>query len=163
MKIAIIYHSESGNTKKIADIIKSEAEGAAGIEAKAISLADMGDADKRFIGDSRAVIFGCPTYAGTMSWQMKKYLDTVDVPLAGKLGSAFATENHLGGGADFAELSIIGCLLVRGMVVYTGGAAEAPFTHFGAVAIKGGDDAQVDRAKKFALKIVKKAKELFSE
>lgn len=160
MKISIVYHSESGNTKKIAEIIKETVESINGIEAKAINIVNL---DNRFIDDSKVVIFGSPTYCGTMSWQLKKFLDTTNNKLAGKMGCAFATENYIGGGADFAELTIIGCILVRGMIVYSGGAAETPCTHFGAVIIKDGDESQVDRVKKYAIKIVKMAKELFPE
>lgn len=160
MKISVLYHSESGNTKKIADIMMETAKSVPGIEAKSM---DIDELDKAFIEESKVVLFGCPTYCGTASWQMKRYLDTTDNKLAGKLGGAFATENHIGGGADFAELTMIAGMLVRGMVVYSGGAAETPFTHFGAVAIKGGDDSQVERAKKYALKMVAKAKELFPD
>ncbi len=160
MKISVLYHSESGNTKKIADLIKETAESIPGIEAKAIDIENL---DKTYIDESKVVLFGCPTYCGALSWQMKKYLDTTDNNLAGKLGSVFATENHIGGGADFAELTIIAGLLVRGMIVYSGGAAETPYTHFGAVAIKSGDAAQIERVIKYTHKIVKKAKELFFE
>lgn len=158
MKIGIVYHSESGNTEKIARAMEAAGNAIPGIEAKAINVASPDDA---FLNESKAILFGCPTYSGSLSWQLKKYLDTIPVALKGKLGSAFATENHIGGGADFAELTIIGALLVRGMVVYTGGAMEPPATHFGAVAIKAGTDEQVERAKAFMGKIAAKAKELF--
>lgn len=158
MKIAILYHSESGNTKKIAHIIQDTANKIDGIDAKAI---DINEIDNQFIDESKVVIFGCPTYCGTLSWQLKKYLDTTSNKLSGKLGSPFVTEAHIGGGADFAELTIIGCLLVRGMIVYTGGAAKSPYTHFGAVSINSGDEAQIERVKNYTHKIVDKAIELY--
>lgn len=158
MKIGIVYHTESGNTEKIARAMEAAGNAIDGIEAKAMNVLSP---DEAFLNESKAILFGCPTYCGTLSWQLKKYLDTISVPLKGKLGSAFATENHIGGGADAAELAIIGCLLVRGMVVYTGGAMEPPATHFGAVAIKAGTDDQVERAKAFMGKIARKAIELY--
>lgn len=161
MKISVLYHSQSGNTKKVAQIIKETAESVSAVEAKAIDIENINNIDNQFIDESMVIIFGCPTYCGTLSWQLKKYLDTNGNKLAGKLGSPFATENHIGGGADFAELTIIGCLLVRGMIVYTGGASETPYTHFGAVTIKDGDLAQIERVKKYTHKIVNKAFELF--
>lgn len=160
MKVSIIYHSESGNTKSVAETLRNAAAAFPGIEAQTI---DVKRPDKGFIDASKVVMFGCPTYAGTISWQLKQYLDTTDCALAGKLGCAFSTENHLGGGADFAELTIIGCLLVRGMIVYSGGAAEAPYTHFGAVTIRAGDETQAARAKMYAGKIIRIAKELFPD
>jgi len=158
MKIGIVYHSESGNTEQIARIMEAAGNAIPGIEAKAINVLSP---DDEFLREAKAILFGCPTYCGTLSWQLKKYLDTNSIGLKGKLGSAFATENYIGGGADFAELTIIGCLLVHGMVVYTGGAMESPATHFGAVAIKAGTDDQIERAKAFIGKVASKAKELF--
>lgn len=64
-------------------------------------------------------------------------------------------------GADGAELSILGCLLVHGMIVYTGGAMSSPATHFGAVVIKSGSDEQIERAKAFMGKIARKTREFF--
>jgi NAD(P)H dehydrogenase (quinone) len=150
MKIAIVYHSATGNTQKIAQVI---AEGA-GISP---------EIDVAFLAESKAVIFGCPTYYGTFSWQMKKWFDTTKVNLAGKLGSVFATENHLGGGADLAELGMAGHMLVRGMLVYSaGGSKEGPITHYGAVIIKDGDEFQQHRAKLLGKRVAEKAVELFS-
>lgn len=160
MKVSIVYHSVTGNTKKIAEIMADAVCQVSGFEAKAISIDAL---DEKFIEDSAAVIFGSPIYCGTFTWQMKKFIDTsFGLQLQDKLAGVFMTENYLGGGADFAELSLIGCLLVRGMIVYSGGAMNGdPFTHLGAVAIKDGDEYQVERAKIFAQRIAKKALQLF--
>jgi NAD(P)H dehydrogenase (quinone) len=160
MKLAVIYHSETGNTQKVAKVIASAAQEIASTETQVMSIDNI---DESFIDESAAVIFGCPTYCGTFSWQIKKFFDTTNIKLNGKLGAVFVTENHLGGGADIAELSVAGCMLVRSMLVYSGGALEGnPLTHFGAVVQKSGDDLQLERAKVFGQRIAKKAHELFS-
>jgi NAD(P)H dehydrogenase (quinone) len=158
MKLSIVYHSESGNTKRVAEIIANTIQGIDGMEVKAMSIDTV---DENFINESAAVIFGCPTYCGTCSWQMKKFLDTsAKIKLSEKLGGVFVTENYIGGGADFAEIVLMGCLLVRGMLVYSGGIKQAP-THFGSVLIKDGDELQINKAKVFAHKFAEKALELF--
>lgn len=159
MKISIVYHSISGNTQKIAEIMADAVRQLNNIEVKAISIDAI---DKNFIEESSAIIFGSPVYCGTFTWQMKKFLDTsLDLKLQDKLAGVFMTEGHIGGGADFAELSLTGCLLVRGMLVYSAGAMNGnPFTHLGAVTVKEGDEYQIERAKVFAQRIAKKAKEL---
>ncbi|NRT71167.1 hypothetical protein [Clostridium beijerinckii] len=81
--------------------------------------------------------------------------------LDGKLGGVVITENFIGGGADFAEITLMGCLLVRGMMVYSGGVKQVP-THFGAVLIKDGDEYQINKTKIFAQKFAKRALELFN-
>lgn len=159
MKVSIIFHSESGNTKNVAEAMVNAAQKVEGIEAKAMSIDYV---DKDFVIESTTIIFGCPTYCGTLSWQMKKFLDMTALDYKGKLGGVFVTENYLGGGADIAELAIIGCLLVGGMLVYSGGAADgAPLTHYGAVLRKAGDEFERERACVLAQRIAKKAIELF--
>lgn len=162
MKIAIIYHSESGNTAKIAEQIAAGAQSVPEIEVKTMSIDAV---DSEFVTAAKAVVFGCPTYYGTFSWQMKKWFDTKgSLKLADKLGSVFATANHIGGGAEIAELGMAAHLLVSGMLVYTPGvAAGAPYLHYGAVAIKDGDDFQKERARIFGQRIAAKTLELFGE
>jgi NAD(P)H dehydrogenase (quinone) len=159
IKIAVIYHSESGNTAKVAELIAAGARLNDGVEVRTMSVVEV---DKDFVGDARAVILGTPTYAGSLSHQMKDWLDTGRVKLADKLGAVFATENYLGGGADTAEMALIGHLLVKGMVVYSAGASRGqPFTHYGCVTIRAGDEAQQERARIFGQRVAAKALELF--
>ena len=159
MKISIVYHSESGNTKKLAEIIGEGARISDSIEIKIMSIESV---DEKFVKESKAVIFGCPTYSGSLSWQIKKWFDTTPVDLEGKIGGVFATENYLGGGADNAELAMIGCILVRGMLAYSAGFTKGePLTHFGAVILKDGDNFQKDRARLLGKRIAEKALELF--
>jgi NAD(P)H dehydrogenase (quinone) len=159
MKVAVIYHSVTGNTQKIAEIIADGMKLDQTIDVRCMPVEHV---DFNFLEETKAVIFGCPTYCGSFSWQMKQWLDTNHGKLAGKLGSVFATENYLGGGADFAEMALIGHLLVHGMLIYSSGVSEGdPFTHFGAVCIKDGDEVQKERARIFGKRITQKAKELF--
>jgi NAD(P)H dehydrogenase (quinone) len=161
MKISIIYHSETGNTKKMAEIISEGAKRDGKAEVKVMSIDDI---DETFVERSNAVILGCPTHRGSYSWQMKKWIGTTKLKVAGKLGSVFATEAYIGGGADMAEIGLICHLLVMGMLVYSAGAsAGQPFTHFGAVAIREGDEAQKERARIFGERIARKALELFDK
>ncbi len=158
MKLSIIYHSESGKTKKVAETMANTIQEIGNLEVKIMSVDDV---DENFINESVAVIFGCPTYCGTCSWQMKKFLDTsIKINLSEKLGGVFATGNYIGGGADFAEITLLGCLLVRGMLVYSGGIKQAP-THFGAVLTNVEDELQINKTKIFAEKFANKALELF--
>ncbi len=73
MKVSVIYHSVSGNTKKLAEIIAGGAGSVEGIEARAFSIEGI---DSTFLEESKAAIIGSPTYLGTYSWQIKQWLDT---------------------------------------------------------------------------------------
>lgn len=160
VKISIIYHSESGNTKKVAKLISEGAKKVEGIETKCMSIDDV---DKIFLEQSKIVFFGTPTYAGTYSWQMKKWLDTCKLNFAGKVGCVFATENFVGGGADNAELALISELIVKGMFIHSVGAsAGLPYTHFGAVCIKDGTEQQKERVLIFAERVVRNVEKFIS-
>jgi NAD(P)H dehydrogenase (quinone) len=160
IKLSIVYHSVTGNTKRVAGLIEEGAQKVQGVETKVMSIDDC---DFDFMKESDCIIFGTPTYLGTFSWQMKGFFDKgLKVKLAGKMGAVFATENFIGGGADFALLSLIGHMLVKGMLVFSGGVSEGhPYTHFGAVCIKDGDDNQKERAILFGERIVNKAAEIY--
>ena len=74
------------------------------------------------------------------------------------------SEGYIGGGADFAEMGLIAHFLVLGMLVYSGGTSYGqPFTHYGAVAVKDGDEAQRERARIFGERIARKTRELFDK
>jgi len=161
MRISVIYHSETGNTKRIAEMIAEGAKLGGEVEVKSMSIEEIDDS---FVESSKAIILGCPTHRGAFSWQMKKWIGTTKLKLAGKLGSVFVTEGYIGGGADFAEMGLIAHFLVLGMLIYSGGTSWGqPFTHYGAVAIKDGDEAQRERARIFGERIARKTRELFSK
>jgi len=161
MKISVIYHSVSGNTQHAAELIAEGARLGGEVEVKSMNIDEV---DEAFITESKAVILGCPTHRGNLSWPMKKWIETTRLKLAGKIGSVFATAGYIGGGADFAEMELIAHLLVMGALVYSGGTALGqPNIHFGAVVIKDGDEAQRDRAQLFGERVAKKTLELFSK
>jgi len=159
MRISVIYHSETGNTKKLAEIISEGAKLDGKVDVKLMSIDEIDDA---FVEGSAAVIVGCPTHRGMFSWQMNKWLGRTKLKLAGKIGSVFVTEGYIGGGADTAEMGLIAHMLVAGLLIYSAGTSGGqPFTHYGAVAIKDGDEAQKERARIFGERIGRKAIELF--
>ncbi len=161
MKISVIYHSVSGNTLKQAELVAEGVRSAPGAEVKVMSIDNP---DNVWIQESVAVIFGCPTYEGTCSWQMKRYLDEPGVNFAGKLGGFFASQNWPGGGgADLAEITMIAAAMVMGMLVYSGGVAKGyPPIHFGAVSRKEPtSDIDRERAIKLGKNIADMALKLF--
>lgn len=76
--IAIVYHSGYGHTKKLAEAIQTGAEREAGSQVYMLAI----DAEGKLPVDgfaqleqADAIIFGSPTYMGTVSWQFKKFAD----------------------------------------------------------------------------------------
>jgi NAD(P)H dehydrogenase (quinone) len=162
MNVAILYHSETGNTRKMAELVLEGCMAVEGVEARCMPIDEV---DEAYVTRSSAVILGSPTYEGSCTWQIKRFLDTQAQGLAGKLGGVFASQNWPGGGgASFAEMTMIAGMLVRGMLIYSGGISEGqPYLHFGAVSCRAPDeDLYRDRCRKLGENIARKALELFA-
>lgn len=160
MKLAIIYFSKTGKTKEMAEVIANGMKSEEGIEA---GVFDIENIDYDFIKESKAVVFGTPTYYANTCWQIKKWFDeSRDCNLEGKIGAVFATADYAQGGASTAMLTIINHLMVKGMLVYSGGSALGqPYLHLGAVALKENFEESKENFEIFGERIAKKAKELF--
>ncbi|MDL2329331.1 NAD(P)H-dependent oxidoreductase [Desulfosarcina sp. OttesenSCG-928-A07] len=163
MKVSIVYHSESGNTQKMAACIVEGLQSVDGIDAKAFGIDAV---DKEFVKQSRVVIVGTPVYGGSLTAKLKTWMETEarELKLGGKVGGAFATAAYVHGGGDVAIQSILSQMLVFGMLVYSGGAAMGkPVIHYGPVAIGGDTATYGDLFKLYGKRMAEKAKELFAE
>lgn len=160
MKLAIVYFSKTGNTKEMAQIV---ADGMKKVEGVEVGIFDIEHIDDDFIKESRAVVFGTPTYYANTCWQIKKWFDeSKPYNLEGKIGAVFATANFAQGGADTAILTIINHLMVKGMLVYSGGSALGqPYIHLGAVALKENFEESKEQFSIFGERIAQKAIALF--
>lgn len=137
MKLSVVYHSKTGNTKEMAEAIVTGMERVAGVAAKAFPIDGV---DEAWIKESCGVVLGSPTYLASISGETKIWLDNCarKLGLAGKLGGAFATANYVHGGGDLAIRLILDHLMVLGMLTYSGGGAYGkPVIHLGPVAVAG--------------------------
>lgn len=167
MKISIILYSETGNTEKAAEYITAGAMKIEGTEVKCFNIKDEENWDVEYIKESKAVIFGTPTYYANICWQMKKWFDTQGVKygLGGKIGSAFATENSPnGGGAELAIMTIYNHLLVYGMLVYSTGVDYGrPPIHIGPTIVKDQMQDREENCRRFGERIAMKVRDLFGD
>jgi len=160
VNIAIIYHSESGNTRKMAELVKEGCERVAGVQARCMPVQDV---DQDYVDAAAALILGAPIYGGSCSWQMKRFLDTGARPSwRSKLGGVFVSQRYpAGGGESFGEMVILGGMLSRGMMVYSGGVAGRPDgLHFGAVSVGAPEGVFADRCLRLGEAIAARAQEL---
>lgn len=100
MKMSVVYHSVSGNTRAMAEIIVQGMEQVEGVEARAFSIDAV---DEDWLRESVCLVAGSPTYYASVSGAMKLFLEKLGkYGVAGKLGGAFATANYIHGGAELA-------------------------------------------------------------
>ena len=73
-KVAVVYHSGFGHTERQAKAVLEGAAAVAGVTAQLVSVAD---AEKHWddLAAADAIIFGAPTYMGSVSAGFKKFMD----------------------------------------------------------------------------------------
>jgi NAD(P)H dehydrogenase (quinone) len=76
-KIAIIFHSGYGHTRRVAGYVE-KGVASSGVAVKSIAIDSEGNVPEaawQMLRESDAIIFGTPTYMGGPSWQFKKFAD----------------------------------------------------------------------------------------
>jgi NAD(P)H dehydrogenase (quinone) len=73
-KIAVIYHSTYGHTKLQAEAVLRGAQSVAGAAATLYTVEEA-TAKMDELDSADAIIFGCPTYMGSMSAGMKAFIE----------------------------------------------------------------------------------------
>ena len=166
MNFAIIYDSKTGHTREMGELIAEGME-TTGAQVRLFSVEDPVDAE--YVDSCAGVVFGTPTYAASTTWRMMKWFneDSAGLKLGGKLAGAYATAHYAQGGADVAIMVLLPELLVRGMLVYSGGTAYGkPFIHLGPVALDAVDghyEACKPLFRLFGERFASKAAELFGK
>ncbi|MEJ2704568.1 MAG: flavodoxin domain-containing protein [Sedimentisphaerales bacterium] len=135
----VIYHSRSGNTKKMGETI-AQAMNDAGVETRCTSIDDVKVEE---LLDYDAIVIGSPTYYGQMAGSIKRFFDesvSLHGKLDGKVGAAFASSANVGGGNETTIMSIIEAMIIAGCVVQ----GDPQGDHYGPVSI-GKPDERVER------------------
>jgi len=123
MNVLIVYHSDYGNTQKMACSI------AAGMKASQSDIRIVSksceETDLNDLIDADVIVFGCSVHMGSMAWPMKKLIDEagklwMDGSLEGKIGGLFVTGGGFGGaggGVEQTMISLYSNFLEHGMIV----------------------------------------------
>jgi NAD(P)H dehydrogenase (quinone) len=152
----ICYYSVTHNTEKmagrIADVLRGQ-----GLD---VDLKKVEDTALDDLLKYECLLFGSPTYYGSMAWPIKKLLDEsvkFHGKLRGKVGGAFSSSANVGGGNETTILDILKALLIHGMVVrgdYRG-------DHYGPVSIGRPDNRALKCCESYARNVAALVKKLF--
>jgi multimeric flavodoxin WrbA len=74
VKVAIAYHSGYGHTEVLAHAVATGVENA-GAVAQTISVADLDNLNWDVLAEADAIVFGSPTYMGSVSGPFKTFMD----------------------------------------------------------------------------------------
>lgn len=163
MKMMVLYHSKTGNTKKMAEVIVQGMERIPGVQAKACSIEAV---DEAWAKESKCIVLGSPIYMASVSAAVKSWLEgpCKRCELAGKMGGAFATANYIHGGGDLGIRLILDHMMVYGMLTYSGGGAYGnPVIHLGPVAIGGHLEESEETFLLYGERMARKTVELFGQ
>lgn len=157
MKVLVGYYSQTGTTKKMAEII-SDTLKKEDLDVTLSSI-DKVKADDllRFDG----IIIGSPTYYGTVAYQIKKLFDesvAFHGELDNKVGAAFSSSANVAGGNETTLLSILEAMLIHGMVIQ----GDSKGDHYGPVAVDKVDNRAELNCVRFAKRFVKLLKKMHS-
>ncbi len=74
-KIAVVYHSGYGHTARQAEAVKNGAASVSGAHAALYSVTEIDEAKWTELEKADAIIFGAPTYMGSLSAPFKDFMD----------------------------------------------------------------------------------------
>jgi NAD(P)H dehydrogenase (quinone) len=155
-KAFVCYYSQTRNTEKmavkIADTLRAE-----GLDVDVKKVEDTAVDD---LLRYDCLLFGSPTYYGSMAWPVKKLLDEsvkFHGQLKGKVGGAFSSSANVGGGNETTILGILNALLIHGMVVR----GDCRGDHYGPVSIGRPDKRALNCCEGYAKNVAALAKKLF--
>lgn len=75
-RIAIVHHSGYGHTQRQAEAVASGARRVGNTEVHLLGVDRLDDAFWKTLADADAIIFGAPTYMGSLSAPFKAFMDT---------------------------------------------------------------------------------------
>lgn len=122
-KVLIVYATNYGNTKKMAEAI---AEGAKSVNKTIVDIKTAEEVTAEQVQAADALIVGSPVHMGSPDWRVKKFIDTVcsklwmGDKLIGKVGGVFACGGgygSAGGGCEVTMLALLNNLAELGLIL----------------------------------------------
>ena len=161
MKMTVLYHSKTGNTKQMAEVIAEGMQTVDGVESKSFPIEEI---DETWAKESKCLVLGTPIYVASVCGAVKNWLEgpCKKYDLAGKMGGAFATADYIHGGGELGIRLILDHMMVYGMLTYSGGSSYGkPVIHLGPVALKDHLEASKDTFLLYGKRMATKTIEIY--
>jgi NAD(P)H dehydrogenase (quinone) len=133
--VLVQYHSKTGNTKQMAELVARGAAGITGINVRLKTVAESQVDDLLWMD---GIALGAPTHLGSIPWELKKFWDDASGivwgKIDGKFGCAFSSAGGLGGGSELACMGLLTILINYGILTFgvTDYVAPLRTLHYGA-------------------------------
>jgi NAD(P)H dehydrogenase (quinone) len=117
-QVLIVYYSQRGNTRQMADAV---AEGAARVDGVRVKIQRVEDCTSEDLRAADGLVLGCPTYFANLPGTMKVAMDDWNwkwkVDFTDKVGGAFTTGGGQTGGKEYTAVSLLLFMLSNRMIV----------------------------------------------
>lgn len=146
----VLYHSRTGNVLRMAEAITRGMRN----EGLETDLKEISTTSPQEMLNYDAIVIGSPTQYGSMAWEVKKFFDessNLHYKLEGKVGGAFSSSCHVGGGNETTILDILHAMLIHGMVIQ----GEPMYDHYGATGLNGLHGDTLMKCEKYGQRIAK--------
>jgi NAD(P)H dehydrogenase (quinone) len=124
VRVLVAYHSETGNTEKLAQAIS---KGAAAVDGTEVTLRKTAEVKDEDILRADGILVGTPIQWSNLSAEAKRFLDRVGAVLAknktlgdGKTAGTFCTGGAVSTGKDLARFSVLSAFLTMRFLVIGG-------------------------------------------
>lgn len=125
--VLITYHSETGNTQKMADAV---ADGARSVENVNVILLPVDQIQESHLLLADAIILGSPVHNANVSTEIQQFISSwpfENEPLKNKIGAVFVTGGGISAGEEIVQMNIIQSMLVFGLIIVGGPDWTQPF------------------------------------
>ncbi|MBS3787074.1 flavodoxin family protein [Candidatus Bipolaricaulota bacterium] len=156
--IGIVYHSRTGNTKRMAEEVVRGIEESEYDVTAVLKTAEETDEDELL--DWEGIIVGSPTYYGLPSAPVKDLFDrsvTHHGELEGKVGGAFTSAANRGGGNETTIVALVEMMLIHGMIVQ----GTSKKDHYGPVALGKPDERALEGSRELGKRVAKLCNNLY--
>ncbi len=124
IRVCVVYHSGYGHTQKQAEAVHEGAAAVDGVEASKIAVGDLFDTDAaawQALDEADAIVMGCPTYMGSPSADLKKFMELtsgrwMEQKWADKLAAGFTNSGSQNGDKQNTLVAIATFAAQHGMV-----------------------------------------------
>jgi len=123
ISVCIVYHSGYGHTEKVANAVADGVKSVADVKCQLVKAGDLTEGSKEWddLDSADAIIFGSPTYMGSVSADMKRFMEAtssrwMETKWADKLAAGFTNSGSQNGDKLNTLVSLVTFAAQHGMV-----------------------------------------------
>ncbi|MEX2117519.1 MAG: flavodoxin family protein [Bacteroidota bacterium] len=142
--VLIVYYSEGGHTRQLAEAVASGAETVREVEVRLRSVEDV---DSSEVLSAAAIILGSPVFNAAVAPKVQTFVNSwpFNGLMKDKIGAAFTTGGGISAGEELVQVSLLHSMMMFGMIIVGG---EHWRSAFGASAVTNEEPFQKGRVSK---------------